>query len=387
MHIGFRTSGGRGEYELVGSAGTFSSGDLEGWAFHMRWPDGKMRDTNLWLNPALSGKPRLRSLIAPPLQIGRIISSMLLMPEPRRDMRLAGNELPILKRAQYVVTRIGFSSDVSFSIIGESVEFLPNYVEVTNRVTSDLLGVESRWNRVKTIYDLADRYDPRLTRLLRQHQAALDTGNSITATLPTLVRQIGELLHVLMPAHVAGEDALPTLELLALVIPDLTADLPPPDSIAEDEPEIRIRISQEYRMARSRGASARVFANQVLSAYHNRCAFCGLVLSGVDGIVSGIDAAHILAWSRYDLDVVQNGIALCKLHHWAFDTAIVAIVLEREGYVLRFTQLALRLDEETRQRLDVDGFVIPPEWLPDDVTLRPSNRYLKRLYQDLEFVT
>jgi hypothetical protein len=62
MHIGFRTGGGRGEYEVAGSAGGRSASDLKGWTFFMRWPDGKTRETDLWLDPGDSNKPRLRSL-------------------------------------------------------------------------------------------------------------------------------------------------------------------------------------------------------------------------------------------------------------------------------------------------------------------------------------
>ena len=40
MHIGFRTSGGRGEYEVVGNHTGYSALSLEGWTFQLRWPDG-----------------------------------------------------------------------------------------------------------------------------------------------------------------------------------------------------------------------------------------------------------------------------------------------------------------------------------------------------------
>jgi hypothetical protein len=56
VHIGFRTSGGRGEYEIVGGASGLPASGLDGWTFHMRWPDGQTRDTELWLDPAGSGK-------------------------------------------------------------------------------------------------------------------------------------------------------------------------------------------------------------------------------------------------------------------------------------------------------------------------------------------
>ena len=49
MHIGFRRSGGRGEYEVVGSHSGFSAISLEGWTFNLAWPDGNVRETGLGL--------------------------------------------------------------------------------------------------------------------------------------------------------------------------------------------------------------------------------------------------------------------------------------------------------------------------------------------------
>lgn len=63
VHIGFRTSGGRGEYELVGTHAGYTASSLEGWPFYMRWPDLIVRNTGLWLDPANGGKPRLRSVL------------------------------------------------------------------------------------------------------------------------------------------------------------------------------------------------------------------------------------------------------------------------------------------------------------------------------------
>ncbi|EPN9888358.1 phosphorothioated DNA-binding restriction endonuclease [Klebsiella michiganensis] len=56
----------------------------------------------------------------------------------------------------------------------------------------------------------------------------------------------------------------------------------------------------------------------VLCAYHSRCAFCGYDLR-MDGTLIGIEAVHI-HWKAYGGPcVVNNGLALCTLHHDAFD--------------------------------------------------------------------
>lgn len=63
-----------------------------------------------------------------------------------------------------------------------------------------------------------------------------------------------------------------------------------------------------------------VFRSRVLQAYHSTCAMCRL------RHVSLLDAAHILPdGHRRGLPVVPNGLALCKIHHAAYDQNIVGV--------------------------------------------------------------
>lgn len=60
------------------------------------------------------------------------------------------------------------------------------------------------------------------------------------------------------------------------------------------------------------------FRRRVLGAYGHRCAMCGLQLNLVD-------AAHIVPVAFEDsTDATVNGIALCKLHHAAFDRSLIS---------------------------------------------------------------
>ena len=350
----------------------------------MRWPDGQTRDTQLWLDPGDSGKPRLRSLATPPYQIGRMVAAMLLLPDPRRDRRELGSGWPVERHQKYIVARIGFGPDTSFASPPESVEFEPNYIDASNRDSQHLIGVEARWNRLTALYNSSDGLNDELRQLIDDHRATLATGDPITNALN---QQVGRLLIRLGAAdanYTFGDDPLPNLERLVGLTPDEGPSLPPPDEIGEDEIDVRTRAAQEYRRAKARGPGARRFSVAVRSAYGHRCAFCGIVLGGVEGIVPGVDAAHILAWSSYDLDVIGNGIALCKLHHWAFDAALMVPVMEKGEYVVRFTHLADKLEPASRSMLGAEGFVIPDAWLPMEPAQRPSTKYLKRLYEDLE---
>lgn len=61
------------------------------------------------------------------------------------------------------------------------------------------------------------------------------------------------------------------------------------------------------------------FARRVLGAYKRRCCLCGMQL----GL---LDAAHILPVSEEEsTDETNNGMALCAIHHRAYDRAIYTI--------------------------------------------------------------
>lgn len=385
MHIGFRTSGGRGEYELVGSHSGYSAASLEGWSFYMRWPDGHVRDTGLWLDPGDSGKPRLRSLLTQQIQIGRIVASMLMLPDPTRSFKTIPTGWPILIAKRYTVTQVGFAPDSEFAGVTDRVTFVPSWVGVANRNEDEAIGVDARWQRIQAVYDrIIELPLDSLQTAVANHRDYLAAGTTVEAPLSTIVANIGKQLQAPFPdVHAPGTDPLPSLEaLLSIEVPD-EPGLPPPNELSEDEPEINVRSAHQYRLAKIRGSSGRKFSDEVRAAYNHTCAFCGATYGGIEGIRSGIDAAHILAWSKHDLDVGCNGIALCKLHHWAFDAAIMLIRKEDDGYYTRFTALADRVDPFSLGRLGDEGERIPEEWLPADPAQRPSQHYLKILYADL----
>jgi len=60
------------------------------------------------------------------------------------------------------------------------------------------------------------------------------------------------------------------------------------------------------------------FRKIVVSTYNYRCAFCGVqVLDTVGQNI--VDGSHIKPFSQFYDDRINNGISLCKNHHWAFD--------------------------------------------------------------------
>ncbi len=60
------------------------------------------------------------------------------------------------------------------------------------------------------------------------------------------------------------------------------------------------------------------FRRIILGAYNYRCAFCGLQIINSLG-QNIVDGAHIKPFSQFYDDRFDNGLSLCKNHHWAFD--------------------------------------------------------------------
>ncbi|RKD95804.1 HNH endonuclease [Halopiger aswanensis] len=126
-----------------------------------------------------------------------------------------------------------------------------------------------------------------------------------------------------------------------------------------DEPPLT-DDDEEYTTVQRRVRSS-AFRTEVKSAYEHRCAICGTSREAPDG-TRDIEAAHIYPKRENGRDAVRNGLALCRLHHWAFDAGWLAIaddyrvlVADRpdlEGYeefaALEDEPLQLPADEDKR---------------------------------------
>jgi putative restriction endonuclease len=81
-----------------------------------------------------------------------------------------------------------------------------------------------------------------------------------------------------------------------------------------------IDITKRYneRIVRQRHHQP-LFRSAVIYAYERRCAVCRLPFAEL------LDAAHIVGDADGGAARVSNGLALCKIHHGAFDTNIIGI--------------------------------------------------------------
>lgn len=97
-----------------------------------------------------------------------------------------------------------------------------------------------------------------------------------------------------------------------------------------DEPNLTEETA-EYRYSKRRARDA-AFSGLVREAYENRCAVCGSHRMSPTGNPE-VEAAHIYPKSEGGADDVRNGIALCKLHHWAFDSGWISLTDDYEVLV------------------------------------------------------
>lgn len=131
----------------------------------------------------------------------------------------------------------------------------------------------------------------------------------------------------------------------------------------EDRRETR-RDSADRRR-RSRG-----FVGKVLSNYRNRCAFCGFHAL-LNRSPFGLDAAHIQWVANDGPDTSDNGLALCKFHHWAFDRGV--LTLEPDRLTIKVSKTFVAQEDTSRRWIEsIDGaaFERPRDTMPADVYLK-----------------
>ena len=87
--------------------------------------------------------------------------------------------------------------------------------------------------------------------------------------------------------------------------------------------ELAIDIGSKFEHVRRRHRDPK-FSKTVLDAYGHRCAVCAFAVR-LKGAHVALDAAHIRWHQARGPDKVQNGLALCVLHHRLFDTGAFTV--------------------------------------------------------------
>lgn len=152
---------------------------------------------------------------------------------------------------------------------------------------------------------------------------------------------------------------------LALLIADSSGS-----RVSEDRAEIR----REYVTATfRRRLHQQAFREQILEAYREQCSLCRLRHREL------LDAAHIVADAEDEGDpVVSNGLALCKLHHAAFDNFFLTV---RPDYTIEVRRSILEESDGPMLLHGLKQMHDQPIQLPHSVADRPDQARLESRYE------
>lgn len=142
-------------------------------------------------------------------------------------------------------------------------------------------------------------------------------------------------------------------------------------TVAVDEDEISIRRRYATREFRHR-LHQREFRERVVRAYQRHCAVCRLKRTEL------LEAAHILADSDpLGEPNVTNGIALCRLHHGAFDAHLIGI---RPDYVIEVRRDVLEESDGPMLVHGLQGFHSAKLLLPANPRQSPNPELLEQRF-------
>jgi len=140
------------------------------------------------------------------------------------------------------------------------------------------------------------------------------------------------------------------------------------DDLETNDPELVRRYAERSVKERLHQP---MFRERVLVAYQERCAICHLRHRRL------LDAAHVIGDAEGGLPVVTNGIAMCKIHHAAYDANFFGIsprydvgvrpdiLQEIDGPTLRHTLQAIngqRIDLPSRRSARPDPELLGLRW-------------------------
>jgi putative restriction endonuclease len=389
------SSQGRGEYEWCDiQPGDPTKAELLNKRIMLRFPDDVILDTACEL--AYQGdKWRLR--VAEDARIERFIyphyhiAVALLMPMPTRKEQKMGTGLPVLRHDEYILTDIiagriplptGANADIEAVTVRAGNGTVPQGQD---------FPVAERFAHVRKVWQNRDILPERLRDYIAAHEQLVLGGDQISITGRRLVRRIqiatseaSRELDVTWCTN--ATDPLPTL-LEMLGIAQIDPVPTPVEEIPPEHPEIRRReLARQRRLASARGPGSGRFRKQVRDAYRSSCIICGLRLPKVwsDGR-AGVDSAHILPDSEFELNHITNGLCLCKIHHWAFDEGLIEIRHALlSGYSVAIPEEVELRAADVADPVDISFLrthvgPIPPERLPADRRKWPNPECLQRL--------
>lgn len=168
------------------------------------------------------------------------------------------------------------------------------------------------------------------------------------------------------PVYVVGDDPGELCFKVAVDDRKLGATPPPPGDVAAEARRsyvTRVTVQRLHQEA---------FRQRVLRAYQERCAICRLRHAEL------LEAAHILPDGHPRGEpIVPNGLALCKLHHAAFDRNILGI---RPDLIVEVRRDILEETDGPMLQHGLQEIAGDPISVPRSARLRPRADFLEERY-------
>lgn len=147
------------------------------------------------------------------------------------------------------------------------------------------------------------------------------------------------------------------------------------DPGAVDEDEIENEVAEKRKRALIstwKAVRANDFSRRVLTAYSHQCAMCGVQLRLIEG-------AHIIpVGEKGSTDRTANGIALCALHHKAYDQSLVTFDKDFKTHISETTVSLLRKENKIAGLAKFRAALRPILTTPPAKNDRPHPKYIGR---------
>jgi putative restriction endonuclease len=168
------------------------------------------------------------------------------------------------------------------------------------------------------------------------------------------------------PAYIVGDNPARLSFTVAVDEGEALATDSEPAPVVEARREYVTRLTK-YRLHQAG------FRERVIRAYGETCAVCRLRHHEL------LDAAHILPDTHpLGQPIVPNGLALCKLHHSAFDSHIIGI---RPDLVVEVSHAVLEEIDGPMLVHGLQGFHGQVIKVPRPAALKPKNEFLEERYE------
>jgi putative restriction endonuclease len=169
------------------------------------------------------------------------------------------------------------------------------------------------------------------------------------------------------PVYIVGDE--PSKLTFTVAVDD--RQLATVDTTPIEAAEVDIRRRYITGLVRQR-LHQQAFRERVLTAYREHCTICRLRHQEL------LEAAHIVADADPEGEPrVSNGLALCKLHHAAFDAQIVGV---RPDYVVEVRVDVLEEIDGPMLKHGLQGFHKSELLIPERESLKPDRGFLEERF-------